>query len=169
MFNQNDSINIGTLLKLCKPGIVAFINEFDKKVWVTSTNSTLDCIATNTILLNQQFHKIKELNEDVQKLEVVVLEQHKSSRYLKYKVNYCYNNYIALGYTAYEEDCKAFEYRFHEVIDHTVGIALPISLYIAGKSRSLQSMLLVGKFKTMVELEEFKNRGIEECLKEIDS
>lgn len=169
MINTDGSINfkIDMLLKLSNPSIVAFINEIDKKVWITSKNSALACIEANTKLLNIGFHSIRGLNEDRNKLEVVILEQHNNVKYLKYMVNKWYTKYLDMGYTEYENECRRFDYTFYTRFEYRQEGNTPASLYIAGKSRSISTMILLGRFKTMLELEEFKKKGIELCLKEL--
>ena len=169
MFKDSSSINgilMKDLLYVHKGCIVAFKCDKTMRIQIVRTNSLHGLLESYTTLLSQDMHPIKALNEDKLDIVVSVLELHDSSMYLKYMVNLYNKEAINSGYTLYDNSYNLGDYSFHEVIS---GEEYNVSLYIRGKSRALSQMVLVGKFKSKVELEAYKALGLEACLKSIKS
>lgn len=165
----NDSINIpkmDLLFKLCNRGIIALINENDKKVYITATNSMLGLIERYTTDLKLGAFKCKEMNKDRDKLQFSILDMGLYNiKYYKYGIRKYYEMYKNLGYSIYNEDEISYisiYYKFHKRIS-----SKGVELYLQGKSRS--NNLLIGKFEKLVDCDEFcKVHSIEDCLKMID-
>lgn len=163
MFSINDSINIKITdaLKLSNKALVAFVNKKTMKVWISYTNSMLASLERNTTLLKQGMHSISEMNADINDLEVVLLEEHGSMRYLKYRMKHYYDQYINSGYSLYKKELFV-HYEFKVKIFK--GEA-KVKLYLQGKNRG--NSLLVGEFKNMADCTSYMEKGIASCLKEI--
>lgn len=164
MIVQTDSINIikmKDLLKLSNKALVAFINPITKKIWITYTNSIVTSLERNTTLLAQGMHSIKALNADKDDLEVVILEQHSSMRYLKYKIKSYYDSYINNGYSLYKEELLSIGWKFQYKIYNNS--ERKVKLYLVGNCRN--NKILIGEFENIAKCKEFMDNGIEHCLK----
>jgi len=154
------------ILNLHKGGILAFKCSKSMRIQIVQTNSIQSLLESYTKLLSQDMHPIKAFNEDKLDIEILILEYSDSAMYRKYIVNLYNKEALVEGYTLYDDSYNLGDYSFHEVIS---GEEYNVSLYIRGKSRALSQMVLVGKFKSKVELEVYKAQGLSTILKSIKS
>lgn len=99
-------MKLETLLSISKSGLYAFINDFDKRIYISHGNSILNALNRNLEALKLKSHSCIDLQNDFNenKLELVILEtdvDYHINRFIlveRYK-----QEYLAKGYGLYKQ------------------------------------------------------------------
>lgn len=147
------TIQLEPLLKLHNPGILAFICRNSMKVYLVATNSMLGLLQRYI----QGYYKLPS------GLEVQILEEHSSIKYLKYRVTYWNDLYIQQGFSMFLP-ITLTKYHLVEEYNYKTG---HIDLYIRANNRSRSTRILIQSFDKMDKLIAYKEQGIEAILKQV--
>jgi hypothetical protein len=141
------TVDIETLLKCSTPGIYALINDVDKKIDIRYSSNVSNSITTILTQIRKGIAHPTELEEDLSKLRLIVLELHPSN-YQTILLHHAYwiNKYKELGYTLYRKHI-ALQYKLKIYIHHMI-------IHVSFENRNHDSILL-GIFDNMEEANEF--------------
>ena len=126
-------MNLKSLTNLSCPGVWAFVNESDKKIFISYSENILSAVSRNISELLSASHSCRSLVSDFSKLDLLVLEKvSKAETKVKagrYKENYkadgwqLYNTSIPVQYsvkTTISNDCKIQVYLINRRKDKIV-------------------------------------------------
>lgn len=146
---------LAVLFKRSNKAIIAFINETDKKVWISPTNNAIEAIVRyNKQLLDSSF-KLKELVADykVGSVKVCILETFDSTEKLETmlaRAGYWERHYLKLSFSLYSK-AKKLSYRLIEK-PITIKSKYYMALYASTKSGK---KAMLGVFTTKQAVDSF--------------
>lgn len=96
-------MKLRNLIELSGSGIWAFVNDKDKRIFITHSNNILSSVSRNISQIQDKSHSCRKLLRDLPNLELVVLEKDLNSLDRKVKVGKWMDHYKAKGWTLYKD------------------------------------------------------------------
>jgi hypothetical protein len=146
-------LDVSIINQIPKEGIIAFINDSDKKVLIVQGSNLLALLGRIMSELQQGIYTHQEVIEDYNKLKIVVLETQSDITIRYLQMSYWYDYFVNNGYTLYSKT-KYSVYRVRSrIVYKRIGSTLMNVNVELVSTRG--NTILVGVFKTMLEANEF--------------
>lgn len=94
-------MNIKDLLDYSKPGIWGFINEKDKRVFISYSNNILASVSRNISQIQDKSHSCRKLIRDLPNLTFVMLVCNDSTKTRKIRAVELMDSFVSRGYVPY--------------------------------------------------------------------
>lgn len=142
-------MNFAELLDTSCSGIWGLVNEADRKIYLSYSNNILSSISRNISDLKSRCHSCRDLNNDLSKLSIIIVERNTPSSQLKLSLSNWMDNYRNNNYGLYREFIPV-SYKLRKVVskDYLVHVLLV---------NSRNDKIVVGIFDKMDLADQFIN------------
>jgi hypothetical protein len=135
------------LTELTCSGIWAFVNNKDKRIFISHSNNILSSVSRNISEIKDKSHSCRKLLRDFPNLDLLVLESHVLPHDRKIKVGKWMDHYRNKGWTLYKDN-PPVSYS----IKTTISNDYKVHILLVNKRND---KLVVGVFPTMDEATQF--------------